>query len=93
MAKKGVTMPTLTLHKVVSTGIAGMFETVSFSGPMLDAGYLMLDIQECSSNEIQKHPVSSNQDQPILAMVFVAPDYLNIQLSAIMGLPIPRDVT
>jgi len=49
MAKKGVTMPTLTLHKIISTGIAGIFEPVAFSGPMLDAGYLMLDIQECSN--------------------------------------------
>ena len=30
---------TLTLHKIVSNGIAGMLETVAFSGPMLDAGY------------------------------------------------------
>jgi hypothetical protein len=28
---------------------------------MLDARYLMLDIQECSDNEIKKHPVSRNQ--------------------------------
>ena len=28
---------TLTLHKILSTGIAGMLETVAFSGPMLDA--------------------------------------------------------
>jgi hypothetical protein len=28
-----------------------MLETVAFSGPMLDAGYLMLDIQECTWNE------------------------------------------
>jgi hypothetical protein len=38
-----------------------MLETVAFSGQMLDAGYLMLDIQECTWNEIQKHPVSRNQ--------------------------------
>ena len=29
---------------------------------MLDAGYLMLDIQECSNSEIQKYQVSSDQD-------------------------------
>jgi len=28
---------------------------------MLDARYLMLDIQECTGNEIQKNPVSRNQ--------------------------------
>jgi len=45
-----------------------MLETVAFSGQMLvgaviprsgDARYLMLDIQDCTANEIQKHPVSS----------------------------------
>jgi hypothetical protein len=36
---------TLTLHKFLSSGIADMRETVVFSGQMLDAGYLMLDIQ------------------------------------------------
>jgi hypothetical protein len=33
----------------------------AFSGQMLDAGYLMLDIQECTHGELQKHPVSRNQ--------------------------------
>jgi len=41
-----------------------MFETVAFSGQMLDARYLMLDIQECTWNEIQKHPVSRNIQYP-----------------------------
>jgi len=36
-----------------------MLETVVFSGQMLDARYWMLDIQECTGNEIKKHPVSS----------------------------------
>jgi hypothetical protein len=36
---------TLTLHKFLSSGIADMRETVVFTGQMLDAGYLMLDIQ------------------------------------------------
>jgi hypothetical protein len=36
-----------------------MLERVAFSGQMLDARYLMLDIQECTWNAIQKHPVSS----------------------------------
>jgi hypothetical protein len=49
------------LHKNVSTGIADMLEMVAFSGQMLDAGYLMLDIQECTNGELQKHPVSRNQ--------------------------------
>jgi len=31
-----------------------MLETVAFSGQMLDARYLMLDIQEYTWNEIQK---------------------------------------
>jgi len=39
-----------------------MLEMVAFSGQMLDAGYLMLDIQECTNSEIEKHPVSRNQD-------------------------------
>jgi hypothetical protein len=34
---------------------------VDFTGAMLDAGYLMLDIEECTGSEIQKHPVSRNQ--------------------------------
>jgi hypothetical protein len=38
-----------------------MLETVAFSGQMLDARYWMLDIQECTRNAIQKHPVSRNQ--------------------------------
>ena len=38
-----------------------MLEMVAFSGQMLDAGYLMLDIQECTNSEIEKHPVSRNQ--------------------------------
>jgi hypothetical protein len=38
-----------------------MLEMVVSSGQMLDAGYLMLDIQECSNSEIEKQPVSSNQ--------------------------------
>jgi hypothetical protein len=38
--------------------MSDMRETVAFSGQMLDAGYLMLDIQECIWKEIQKHPVS-----------------------------------
>jgi len=33
-----------------------MLETVAFSGQMLDARYLMLDIQECTWNASQKHP-------------------------------------
>jgi hypothetical protein len=50
--------------------MSDMRETVAFSGHMLvgaviprsgDAGYLMLDIQECTWNEIQKHPGSRNQ--------------------------------
>jgi hypothetical protein len=39
-----------------------MLETVAFSGQMLDARYLMPDIQDCTWNEIQKHPVFRNQD-------------------------------
>jgi hypothetical protein len=35
-----------------------MHEMVAFSEQMLDAGYLMLDIQECTNGELQKHPVS-----------------------------------
>ena len=50
---------TLTLHKFLSSSICDMCERVAFSGQMLDARYLMLDIQECTWNEIQKHPVSS----------------------------------
>ena len=32
------------------------------SEQMLDAGYLMLDIQECTNSDIEKQPVSSYQD-------------------------------
>jgi len=39
-----------------------MRETIAFSGQMLDAGYLMLDIQQCTGNAIQKHPGSRIQD-------------------------------
>ena len=37
--------------------------TVVFTATMLDAGYLMLDILEFAASEVQKHIVSSNQDQ------------------------------
>jgi hypothetical protein len=37
-------MLSLTLHKFLSSSISDMLETVAFSGQMLDAGYLMLDI-------------------------------------------------
>lgn len=49
---------TLTLYKLFLTCTESMFEMVAFSAKMLDAGYLMLDIQECTHREIQKHPVS-----------------------------------
>jgi hypothetical protein len=39
-----------------------MLEMVAFFRQMLDAGYLMLDIQECANSEIEKHPVSRNQN-------------------------------
>ncbi len=49
-----------------------MFEMVVFFGKMLDAGHLMLDIQECPISETEKQPVSRIQDQSISAMVFAA---------------------
>ncbi len=39
-----------------------MLEMVVSSEQMLDAGYLMLDIQECTNSDVEKQPVSSNQD-------------------------------
>ena len=39
-----------------------MLEMVVSSEQMLDAGYLMLDIQECTNSDIEKQPVSSYQD-------------------------------
>ncbi len=39
-----------------------MLEMVVSSGQILDAGYLMLDIQECTNCEVQRQPVRSNQD-------------------------------
>ena len=39
-----------------------MREMVAFTGPMLDARYWMLDIDEYPQDEIQNHPVSRNQD-------------------------------
>jgi hypothetical protein len=38
-----------------------MRETVVFATQMPDAGYLMLDIQECSNGAIQQNLVSGNQ--------------------------------
>jgi hypothetical protein len=40
---------------------------------MLDVGYYMLDIQECSNSESKniQYPETSIQNQPMLAMVFV----------------------
>jgi hypothetical protein len=38
-----------------------MLEMVLFSGQMLDAGYLMLDIHGCTNSEMEKQPISSNQ--------------------------------
>jgi hypothetical protein len=40
----------------------GGSKTVVFTGTMLDAGYLMLDIPEFAESEIQQHPGSRNQD-------------------------------
>jgi len=37
----------------------GRRKSVVFPRSMLDARYLMLDIQDCTGNEIQNHPVSS----------------------------------
>jgi hypothetical protein len=36
-------------------------KAVLFTGTMLDAGYLMLDILKFADSEIQQHPVSRNQ--------------------------------
>jgi len=40
-----------------------MLETVAFTGPMPDAGCLMLDNLHAIRSEIHKHPVSRNQYQ------------------------------
>jgi hypothetical protein len=53
---KNQTLPrdfTRTLHKFLSPGIADIHETVVLSGQMLDAGYLMLDIQQYTNDSIQ----------------------------------------
>ena len=39
----------------------GIKKTVVVAATMLDAGYLMLDILEFPTSEIEKHPVSRNQ--------------------------------
>ena len=52
---------TPTLHKYFYLFIFGIRKTVVFTATMLDAGYLMLDILEFPTSEIQKHPVSRNQ--------------------------------
>jgi hypothetical protein len=46
----------------MSTGITDMLETDAFSGQMLDAGYLMLDLQKCTNSEFKKmrYPGSVN---------------------------------
>jgi len=46
------------LHKISSTWHVGNLLLVAFSRQMFDAGYWMLDIQECTVGEIQKHRVS-----------------------------------
>jgi hypothetical protein len=53
-----------------------MLEMVVSSGQMLDAGYLMLDIQECTNSEIEKQPVPSIQDLSILTMIFAVMVYM-----------------
>ena len=40
----------------------GMHETVVINTQIPDAWYWILDMQEYSNSEIQKHPVSSNQN-------------------------------
>jgi len=50
------------LYKLFSTGIASMLEMVVSSEQMLDARYLMLDIQECTNSDIEEQLVSSNLD-------------------------------
>ena len=45
-------------------------KTVAFKRSMLDVRNLMLDIQECSRNEIQKHPESGNQYQNSVLIQF-----------------------
>jgi len=66
------------LCKLFSTGIASMLEMVVSSGQMLDAGYLVLDIQECTNSEIEKQPVpiTSIQDLSILTMIFAVMVYM-----------------
>jgi hypothetical protein len=56
-------MLTLTLHKSLPSIISDMLERLACSGQVLDARYLMLDIQECTWKAIQKHPVSSLPDR------------------------------
>ena len=55
-----------------------MLEMVVSSGQMLDAGYLMLDIHECTNSEIEKQPVpiTSIQDLSILTMIFAVMVYM-----------------
>jgi len=38
---------------------------------MLDAGYWILDIQECTGGKFQKHPASRIQDHVIFAITFI----------------------
>ncbi|CAB1074320.1 hypothetical protein D1AOALGA4SA_2139 [Olavius algarvensis Delta 1 endosymbiont] len=47
----------------MSTSLADVLETVVIYEQMLDAGYSMLDDQECSIGEFHQHPVSRKQNR------------------------------
>jgi hypothetical protein len=50
------------------TPFAVKLETVAFSRQMLDAGFSILDTQECAMDEILKHRVSRiGQDQQLVS--------------------------
>ena len=51
---------------------------VACSVPMLDAGYLMLDIQQCTEVEILKiwYPGTGIQNQSMLRTVFASTVYI-----------------
>jgi hypothetical protein len=65
---------TPTLHKYFYLFMAGIGKAVSFTATMLDAGYLMLDLLEFPTIEIEniQYPETSIQDHLILPMTCIA---------------------
>jgi len=68
-----------TLHKYFYFFMFGIGKIVVFSAAILDSGYLMLDILEFPTSEIQniQHPETSIQDHAILPMACITATNFN----------------